>query len=126
MTDLISLGVLAASVPRDVVDNAIAAQGRSAKRAGGKLPPHVVVYFAMALALFAEEDYEEVMVRLSETLASWGCWDRAWTTPTSGGISQARVRAGRPGVRHGRGPGGRSAHARGVAGPLAADGDRRR
>jgi hypothetical protein len=94
LTDLISLGVLAASVPRDVVDNAIAAQGRSAKRAGGKLPPHVVVYFAMALALFAEEDYEEVMVRLSETLASWGCWDRAWTTPTSGGISQARARLG--------------------------------
>jgi hypothetical protein len=94
LPDLISLGVLAASVPRDVIDTAVAAQGRSARRAGGKLPPHVVVYFAMALALFAEEDYEEVMVRLSETLASWGCWDRAWDTPTSGGITQARARLG--------------------------------
>jgi len=63
LTDLISLGVLAASVPREVVDAAVAARGRAAKRAGGKLPPHVMVYFAMALALFAEDDYEEVMVR---------------------------------------------------------------
>lgn len=88
------MGVLAASVPRDVVDAAVLARGRSARRAGGKLPPHVMVYFAMALALFAEEDYEEVMVRLSETLASWGCWDQAWTVPTSGGITQARARLG--------------------------------
>ena len=94
MADLISLGVLAASVPREVVDAAVAARGRSARRAGGKLPPHVMVYFAMALALFAEEDYEEVMVRLSETLAWWGCWDAGWTVPTSGGITQARARLG--------------------------------
>jgi hypothetical protein len=94
LADLISLGVLAASVPREVVDAAVAARGRSARRAGGKLPPHVMVYFAMALALFAEEDYEEVMVRLSETLAWWGCWDAGWTVPTSGGITQARARLG--------------------------------
>jgi Insertion element 4 transposase N-terminal len=31
-----------------------------------------MVYFAVALALFAEEDYEETWVRLSETLADWG------------------------------------------------------
>jgi Insertion element 4 transposase N-terminal len=49
-----------------------------------------MVYFAMALALFAEEDYEEVAVRLTETLASWGCWDQSWATPTSGGITQAK------------------------------------
>jgi hypothetical protein len=94
LPDLISLGVLAGSVPRDVVDAAVAAHGRSARRAGGKLPPHVMLYFAMALALYADDDYEEVMVRLSETLASWGCWDRDWTEPTSGGITQARVRLG--------------------------------
>jgi hypothetical protein len=93
-TDLISLGVLAASVPRDVIDTAVAVRGRGAKRAGGKLPPHVMVYFAMALALFAEDDYEEVMTRLSETLEGWGSWDDSWTVPTSGGITQARARLG--------------------------------
>ncbi len=54
LTDWISLGVLASSVPRDVVDEAIAETGRGARRTGGKLPPHVVVYLVMALALFAE------------------------------------------------------------------------
>jgi hypothetical protein len=53
-----------------------------------------MVYFAMALALFAGEDYEEVAARLTETLASWGCWDDSWSVPTSGGITQARQRLG--------------------------------
>ena len=94
LTDWISLGVLASSVPRDAVDEAVAAAGKGARRSDGKLPPHVMVYFAMALALFAEEDYEEVAARLTETLASWGCWDQSWATPTSGGLTQARKRLG--------------------------------
>ena len=72
LNDWISLGVLASWVPRDAVDDAVEATGKGAKRRGGKLPPHVMVYFAMALALLAEEDYEEVWTRLSETLADWG------------------------------------------------------
>ena len=94
LTVWFSLGVLASSVPRDAVDEAIAVAGKGAKRSDGKLPPHVMVYFAMALALFAEEDYEEVATRLTETLASWGCWDDSWSVPTSGGITQARQRLG--------------------------------
>jgi hypothetical protein len=94
MTDWISLGVLASSVPRDAVDEAVAAAGKGARRSDGKLPPHVMVYFAMALALFADEDYEEVAARLTETLTSWGCWDQSWAAPTSGGLTQARKRLG--------------------------------
>jgi Insertion element 4 transposase N-terminal len=94
LTDWISLGVLASSVPRDAVDEAVAAAGKGARRSDGKLPPHVMVYFVMALALFAEEDYEEVAIRLTETLVSWGCWDDSWSVPTSGGITQARQRLG--------------------------------
>jgi hypothetical protein len=54
----------------------------------------VVVYFTMALALYGGDDYEEVMTRLTETLSGWGRWDRAWQVPTSGGLTQARVRLG--------------------------------
>ena len=93
LTDWISLGVLASSVPRDVVDEAIAETGRGARRAGGKLPPHVMVYFVMALALFADDDYEEVAARLAGALGWWGCWDRGWD-PTPGAITQARQRLG--------------------------------
>jgi hypothetical protein len=94
LADQISLGVLASSVPRDAVDEVVAAAGRAAKRSDGKLPPHVMVYFVMAMALFAEEDYEEVAARLAGPLGSWGCWDAAWQVPTSGGITQARKRLG--------------------------------
>jgi hypothetical protein len=99
LTDWISVGVLTSSVPRDAVDEAIAVTGRQAKRSDGKLPPHVMVYFVMALVLFAEEDYEEVAARLTETLVGWGCWDVRWEVPTSGGITQARQRLGFEPVR---------------------------
>src|SRR6266480_1488463 len=92
--DQVSLGVLASSVPRDVIDDVVAACGRQAKRSDGKLPPHVMVYFAMALALFAEDDYEEVAARLAGTLSVWKCWDARWGAPTSGGITRARERLG--------------------------------
>jgi hypothetical protein len=68
----ILIGVLAAPVPGDVVDDAIGVTGEQAERSDGKLPPHVV-----ALALFAGRA-EEV-----STLTSWGCWDQAWSVPTS-------------------------------------------
>ena len=52
LADWVSLGVLAAFVPRDAVDDAVAAAGKQARRSDGKLPPHVMVYLVMALALF--------------------------------------------------------------------------
>ena len=58
-----------------------------------------MVYFAMALALFAEEDYEETWVRLSETLADWGCWDDSQASVTTGGLTQARQRLGHEPVK---------------------------
>jgi hypothetical protein len=94
LTDWVSLGVLASWVPRDAVDDAVGRAGKAARRAGGKLPPHVVAYLVMALALFADDDYEEVAARLAETLRGWGCWDDSWQVPTSGGITQARQRLG--------------------------------
>jgi len=99
LTDQICLGVLTGAVPRDAVDEVVAAAGKQAKRADGKLPPHVMVYFAMALALFAEDDYEEVAARLTGTLMGWDCWDDGWEVPTSGGITQARRRLGEEPLR---------------------------
>jgi hypothetical protein len=95
LTDWISLGVLASWVPADAVDDAVGATGKKAQRRGGKLPPRVVAYLVMALALFADEDYEEVAARLAGTFADWDGWEESWDrTPTSGGITQARQRLG--------------------------------
>ena len=62
---------------------------RQARRSDGKLPPHVMVYFAMAMALFAEDDYEEVAARLADTLGSWGC---------SNAVGAADLRRDHPGA----------------------------
>jgi hypothetical protein len=48
LTDWVCLGVLASFVPRDAVDEAVAAAGKQARRSDGKLPPHVMVYLVMA------------------------------------------------------------------------------
>jgi len=95
LTDWISLGVLTSWVPADAVDDAVEVTGKGALRRGGKLPPRVVAYFVMAMALFADEDYEEVAARLAGTLEDWGGWEESWgRVPTSGGITQARQRLG--------------------------------
>src|SRR5260370_11544710 len=94
LTDWVSVGVVASLVRGDAVDDAVGGGGKQARRSDGKLPPHVMVYFVMALALFADDDYEEVAARLTETLTGWGCWDNSWSAPTSGGITQARQRLG--------------------------------
>src|ERR1700755_528254 len=93
LADGVSLGVLASWVPRGAVDDAFEETGKGARRAGGKLPPHVMVYFVMALALFADDDYAEVAARLAGTLRGWQCWDQE-RDPTPGAITQARQRLG--------------------------------
>lgn len=99
LSDLISLGVLASRVPRDEVEDAVEAAGKTARRKGGKLPPQVMVYFTMALALFAAEDYEEAWARLAETLAEWGGFGDEQALVTTGGITQARQRLGEEPVK---------------------------
>jgi hypothetical protein len=93
--DQVSLGVLVAAVPRDVIDVAVAVCGVADKRSGGKLPAHVVAYLTMAMSLFPDDDYEEVAARVTGSLSAWGCWNAAWSVPTASGITQARKRLGR-------------------------------
>jgi hypothetical protein len=92
--DQVSLGVLVTAVPRDAVDDAVAACGAGAKRSDGKLPAHVTAYLTMALCLFADDDYEEVAAKVTGSLSDWGCWDAGWSVPTASGITQARKRLG--------------------------------
>ncbi|GAB3287707.1 IS4 family transposase [Kineosporia babensis] len=92
--DQASLGVLVSTVDRDVVDAAVAAHGAGAQRRDGKLPPHVTAYSTMALCLFSNDDYEEVLQKVTGSLDGWGCWDASWTPPSASGLTQARKRLG--------------------------------
>ncbi len=93
--DQVSVGVLVTSIPRDAIDGAVLGCGVAAKRRDGKLPPHVTAYLTMGLWLFPDDDYTEVAAKVTGALDRFGCWNTSWTVPTSGGISQARVRLGR-------------------------------
>jgi Insertion element 4 transposase N-terminal/Transposase DDE domain len=93
--DQVTLGVLISQVSREEADAAIAVCGVREKRSDGKLPAHVTTYLTLALALFPDDDYEEVAARVTGSLDRFGCWDAAWRVPTSSGITQARKRLGR-------------------------------
>jgi Insertion element 4 transposase N-terminal/Transposase DDE domain len=93
--DQVTLGVLISQVSREEVDAAIAVCGVREKRSDGKLPAHVTTYLTLALALFGDDDYAEVATKVTGSLDRFGCWNAAWTVPTSSGITQARKRLGR-------------------------------
>ena len=87
--------MLVDAVPRDAVDEAVAVCGKKERRSDGKLPAHVTTYLTLGLALFADDDYEEVAAKVTGSLDRFGCWDASWSVPTSSAITQARKRLGR-------------------------------
>lgn len=97
LTDHLSIGVLTRTVPRFVIDELLAETGRKEKRSR-LLPAHVMVYFVMALALF-RDGYDEVIRALVHGLRFARTWSRTWRVPTTGAISQARVRLGEEPMR---------------------------
>ena len=98
LTDRISLGVLTRLFPRDLVDEVIAETGRRERRSRA-LPAHVVFYFVLAMTLFAQEGYEEVLRRLVGGLRFLRVWSTAWVVPSTSAISQARARLGEEPLR---------------------------
>jgi len=94
LTDHISIGVLTRVFPPELVDGVVAEAGRRERRQR-LMPARVVVYYVLALALFADSSYEEVMRQLVEGLAWESGWARAWEVPTKVAIYKSRERLGR-------------------------------
>ena len=93
LSDLVSIGVLTRVFPPDVVDEVIAGVGRREQR-NRMLPARVMVYFAIAMALYSEGSYDDVLSALTDGLA-WGTgWSDTYTPPTKSAIFQARQRLG--------------------------------
>jgi hypothetical protein len=98
ITDFISLGVVAKTFPLQTVKSILAATGKDSIRQRD-LPAHVVVYYVIALALYMQSSYREVLRCLLEGI-QW-LLDPAVRIKTTGksGISQARTRLGFEAVR---------------------------
>ena len=91
LTDAISLGVLAEVVGRDVIEDVLDETGRRERRSR-RLPAHVMVRFCVAMCLFYDDDYEEVMRKLVGSLQEMDSWSDDWEVPTTSAIAQARQR----------------------------------
>ncbi len=93
ITDYISLGVITRWFPRHKIDRVLRDCGRASRRQRD-LPAHVMVYYVIALALFMQSSYREVLRCLLEGLQ----WLQDPATPLKvagdSGISQARSRLG--------------------------------
>ena len=93
ITDYISLGVVTKAFPLDKIRAALVATQKESVRQRD-LPAHVVVYYVIALALYMQSSYREVLRCLLEGIQ--------WLVETSAGInvagnsgiSQARTRLG--------------------------------
>lgn len=99
LTDFVSLGVLTASFPLEVVQDALLSTGRISQRERD-LPAHVMVYYAIALALYADVSTREVLRCLLEGVRWLGDPVSAVEPAGPSGISQARTRLGAEPLAH--------------------------
>jgi hypothetical protein len=99
LSDRVAIGVLTRTYPPALVDQVLTVCGRVERR-HRLLPARLVVYYVLALALFAGVAYEEVLRCLVETLRGAAWWLnprepwRTWRIPAKSALVQARARLG--------------------------------
>ncbi len=93
ITDYISLGVIGKSFPLERVKGILRQTGKTSSRQRD-LPAHVVVYYVIALALYMQSSYREVLRCLLEGLAWLQRPGATMRVTGKSGISQARSRLG--------------------------------
>ncbi len=93
LSDLVSVGVLTRVFPPDLVDEVIAAAGRTEQR-HRSLPARVMAYFSIGMALYSEGSYEDVLAQLTDGLSWASGWQESYTPPSKSAIFQARARLG--------------------------------
>jgi len=93
ITDYISLGVVAKTFPKSLVEDVLRRTGKESARQRD-LPAHVVVYYIVALALYMQVSYREVLRCLLEGVQWLKRQDGEANVPVRSSISQARIRLG--------------------------------
>ena len=71
VTDHVGLGVVSARFGRDLLEEVLNRTDRREKRLR-RLPAHVMIRYVIAMGLFANESYDEVMRRLVGNLRKLG------------------------------------------------------
>jgi len=99
ITDYLSLGVVAKTFPLDKIRGALVATEKQSVRQRD-LPAHVVVYYVIALALYMQSSYREVLRCLLEGIQWLLEPSVGINVAGNSGISQARTRLGWEPLRH--------------------------
>jgi len=93
ITDYISLGVLARRFPRSTIERVLRQSGKTDRRQRS-LPAPVMVYYVIALALYMQVSYREVLRCLLEGLSWLRDAQERPAAASRSGISRARMRLG--------------------------------
>jgi hypothetical protein len=93
LSDFISLGVLTQYIPAEKVEEVLEQTGQQSQRQR-LLPARVMVYYVLALALYMEVSYGEVLRCLVEGLEWLGLPTQTLRCTARSSISQARQRLG--------------------------------
>ena len=93
ISDYVSLGVLTTTVPAALIDAVLADTGRQSRRYR-QLPARLVVYYVMALALYAQASYGEVLRCLLEGVRWLRLGGSDAAVADKSAITKARTRLG--------------------------------
>ena len=93
ITDYISIGVMTKTFPLEKVNEILERTGKMSQRQRD-LPAHVVMYYILALALFMQVSYREVLRCLLEGIEWLSVPGTRVKVTGKSGISQARKRLG--------------------------------
>src|ERR671932_772593 len=93
LSDHVTLGVLTATIPAATIDAVLAETGRQSRRQR-RLPARLVVYYVVALALYAQASYGEVLRCLLEGVRWLRLRGADVTVADKSAITKARARLG--------------------------------
>src|SRR4051794_10133273 len=93
LSDHVTLGVLTATIPAAMIDTVLAETGRQSRRQR-QLPARFVVYYVMALALYAQASYGEVLRCLLEGVRWLRLGGADVALASKSAITRARIRLG--------------------------------
>ena len=93
LPDRVAIGVLTKTFPPELVD-AVIDQARQGSCGNGRLPARLTMYFSLAMWLWREHGYEEVLRQLIDGLGWSGAGPDETDVAWSGSIAKARARLG--------------------------------
>jgi hypothetical protein len=93
ISDYVTLGVLTATVPGDLIDAVLSDTGKQSQRYR-QLPARLVVYYVMALVLFAQASYGEVLRCLLEGVRWLHLKGESTALAGKSALTKARIRLG--------------------------------